>query len=52
VAAARIAAASSFKQVRDDDVEYVPESAWHAVAPPRALDDVDTPEDLARSIRP
>jgi molybdopterin-guanine dinucleotide biosynthesis protein A len=30
------------------DVSEIAESAWQAVAPPYALDDVDTPEDLVR----
>ena len=31
------------------DVHEIDEVAWQRFAPPRALDDVDTPEDLARS---
>jgi molybdopterin-guanine dinucleotide biosynthesis protein A len=51
LARARAAGTSSFKSVRDDDVEYLEERAWHTVASPHALDDVDGPEDLARSIQ-
>jgi molybdopterin-guanine dinucleotide biosynthesis protein A len=52
LAAARATRATSFARVPDGDVDYLMEPEWHAVAPARALDDVDTPEDLARSIRP
>jgi molybdenum cofactor guanylyltransferase len=31
------------------DVDEIDEPAWQRVSPPRALDDIDTPEDLARS---
>ena len=33
-----------------DGFGVVTEPAWHAVAPLNALDDIDTPEDRARSI--
>jgi molybdopterin-guanine dinucleotide biosynthesis protein A len=52
LAAARSAGVSSFARVPDDTVEYLHEAEWQVVAPARALDDVDTPEDLARSIHP
>ena len=41
---------ASFTSVTDPDRELVAESAWRTVAPPNALDDVDTPGDRARSI--
>jgi molybdopterin-guanine dinucleotide biosynthesis protein A len=49
--AARRTGAVSFARVPDDAVDYLAESVWHTVAPALALDDVDTPEDLTRSIR-
>jgi molybdopterin-guanine dinucleotide biosynthesis protein A len=48
--AARLTATTSFKSIVDDACEYVHEAVWYAVAPLRALDDVDTPEELARTI--
>ncbi|MGH8978205.1 MAG: hypothetical protein ACRDV7_09045, partial [Acidimicrobiia bacterium] len=40
----------SLKAVCDSDCDYLPESTWRRVAPANALDDIDTPEDLARSM--
>jgi molybdenum cofactor guanylyltransferase len=46
----RRAGNSSFKRVDDAFCTYVGESKWLPHAAPHALDDIDTPEDLARSI--
>jgi len=47
---ARRAGAVSFKGVVTDDCEYLADTEWQRVAAMNALDDVDTPEDRARSI--
>jgi molybdopterin-guanine dinucleotide biosynthesis protein A len=42
--------AASLRVACDSDCDYLPESTWRKVAPANALDDIDTPEDLARSM--
>src|SRR5262245_29958999 len=42
----------ALKAACDSDCAYVPESVWGRVAPAYALDDIDTPEDLARTMTP
>jgi molybdopterin-guanine dinucleotide biosynthesis protein A len=53
IARAAATGATSFREMStstDVVCEYVDEGKWREVAPPNALDDVDTPEDRARTI--
>jgi molybdopterin-guanine dinucleotide biosynthesis protein A len=42
----------ALKSACDRDCAYLPEFEWRRVAAANALDDIDTPEDLARSMQP
>jgi molybdopterin-guanine dinucleotide biosynthesis protein A len=47
---ARLQGRTALRLACADGFEVLPESVWRAVAPPNALDDIDTPADRARSI--
>jgi molybdopterin-guanine dinucleotide biosynthesis protein A len=48
--AAETSGSESFKAVPAADCEFAAEAAWQAAAPANAFDDIDTPEDRARTI--